>query len=96
VASTFSVPILRSELFDELNLIQSEGLIQLMLELHTEEELTFSIVDLIGRETFLRQTGLTAGVNTMTLPLPDLPSGLYFLQMESSSGELLTKRIRLD
>jgi hypothetical protein len=43
-----------------------------------------------------QQTQLPRGVTRIEAQLSDLPSGLYYLRMQTASGELMTEKLVID
>jgi Zn-dependent metalloprotease len=71
----------QSQLNLELNLLQSQNV-------------TISMFDMLGQSVYASQQPMSAGANTVRINTSNLPRGVYFLEVISSSGRQV-KRIEL-
>lgn len=67
------------------------GFANLSLETMSDQTLSFTIVDLVGKVLFSEQLATTKGVNSIPLDFNALPSGIYFLNFKN---ENVSKNIR--
>ena len=58
---------------------------------HQNEVVEFRVYDLAGRQLFVHQTKAAAGSNRQMIPVSGLATGAYFLQLRSTSGNVVTR-----
>ena len=51
----------------------------------------FSVLDVMGKEHWVRDTQLVEGENRMELDLQNLSSGMYFVRVETQTGAQMVK-----
>ena len=66
--------------------------VNMNITLATQQELSIDVIDVSGREISNTIQTLQKGENTISLPLKDLTSGIYFVRLTSENG-VTTRRI---
>jgi len=73
----------------------SHGQFTLEFEMGRNENVTLNVTNLLGQELYHEQLGNMNGLNSKTLDLQNLPSGVYLLKMEAGSS-VFTQRIVIE
>lgn len=63
----------------------SSGLVNIEFFNHDEETLQLMVTDQMGRTVLMKEQGVIGGNNRYTIDLSHLPSGYYFIQLNSAS-----------
>lgn len=87
---------------DEMNAIgswsvypnPSNGNVNIDLQLMNSDEVTFSVVNLVGQTVFSEKKNLSAGMNNLFWNIEDVGNGVYMIRVTTSSGTL-SKRIEI-
>jgi hypothetical protein len=72
----------------------AEDFVNLTLETGTSAELTLTLTDITGKRIESRQWNVNGGANTLTMPVGTLPSGVYLIEVQSSTTRIVRKLIR--
>ena len=69
-----------------------EDVVNLQLELKENTSLNVSVINLLGKMLISEKENLSQGINTLSINLKDLPTGVYFLNL-SDGVEIISKKI---
>jgi hypothetical protein len=74
------------------------GTTTITVGLSQSQPVSLQLYDALGAEVrrMFQQTQLPRGVTRIEAQLSDLPSGLYYLRMQTASGEMMTEKLVID
>ena len=76
------------ELIQELNVYPNPAIDRVNLEFSTSltRQLNLSLVDLSGKQFLNRSLHINNGYNDLSIDLPEIPNGLYILNLQDAGG----------
>ena len=69
-----------------------EDLVNIQMDLKENIDLDIYVINLLGNVIICKNKKLDQGINTLTINIKDLPSGIYFLNF-SDGKEIISQRI---
>jgi uncharacterized repeat protein (TIGR01451 family) len=85
---------LTSEVFAKVQPNPFHNELNLQVQLNTTEQVRVQLVDFFGRTVYTTSEKLTAGVNSLRLPVPaNLSAGIYVVELWAGDKRLLQKKL---
>ena len=91
ITDRFNVKVLDSRYFRNLYPNPSAEELQLEIDSKEEETMPVFIYDINGRLMFEDKISITSGINTIQLPVNNLPVGRYFVHLGNNSDGTIVK-----
>lgn len=92
--TTVTTPVVSAEVFAKVQPNPFHSQLNLQVQLNTTEQVRVKLIDFFGRTVYTTSEKMTAGVNSLRLPVPvNLSAGIYVVELWTGDKRLLQKKI---